>query len=596
MDYNFDTWKKALEDFKKSVTKDLEEIRKQKEEVRQMKEEIFSAMNEGYFIHDDRRIVISAPEIVIGNVDRDGVLIDGSGGRVILRAGNVDLEGVGDNGSVQTRAASIRSIAVNPGADGLEDVAGPTSEFVVQGRQIALQSNLGEGVFPESPKAAGEGGVLIHADGALQLDASISAEVLKQNIDDRIKTLEDRKKAFEKEVDNGLKAFDDVSKIIKSICDQNDGVITDEFTLRTEMSAVEDLTDALLPHSAALSRNYDATAKSISLLAEINRQIDCLKKIKDDIKGGDDYKKNPTGSSVNITGETIGLVSQDGDGNLRDNEGAGVIVVANDVKVLATDAKEALQKEGKVTVNAKTVEVSTVNASDLKYDDDGKLTGGKYTSEGDILLKTKTLSVESVDTELNDDKLEEKALTKDSAITIRAEKLDVSATDTEGKATGAISLNAKDVSVRSMDVDKEKRTDDKLAEGSTMLLLSEKMFLGAKKKDIKSKKLQAVSEEVGLFADKTFEAQQDDGKAALQLSGGKAALGGSDTDVFGKTTVNNTLEAKGEFKAPKATVDHVEAKSSFKSSNISDGIPVPPAPPSGSLSAKLKAEDAPESK
>ena len=596
MDYNFDTWKKALEDFKKSVTKDLEEIRKQKEEVRQMKEEIFSAMNEGYFIHDDRRIVISAPEIVIGNVDRDGVLIDGSGGRVILRAGNVDLEGVGDNGSVQTRAASIRSIAVNPGADGLEDVAGPTSEFVVQGRQVALQSNLGEGVFPESPKAAGEGGVLIHADGALQLDASISAEVLKQNIDDRIKTLEDRKKAFEKEVDNGLKAFDDVSKIIKSICDQNDGVITDEFTLRTEMSAVEDLTDALLPHSAALSRNYDATAKSISLLAEINRQIDCLKKIKDDIKGGDDYKKNPTGSSVNITGETIGLVSQDGDGNLRDNEGAGVIVVANDVKVLATDSKEALQKEGKVTVNAKTVEVSTVNASDLKYDDDGKLTGGKYTSEGDILLKTKTLSVESVDTELNDDKLEEKALTKDSAITIRAEKLDVSATDTEGKATGAISLNAKDVSVRSMDVDKEKRTDDKLAEGSTMLLLSEKMFLGAKKKDIKSKKLQAVSEEVGLFADKTFEAQQDDGKAALQLSGGKAALGGSDTDVFGKTTVNNTLEAKGEFKAPKATVDHVEAKSSFKSSNISDGIPVPPAPPSGSLSAKLKAEDAPESK
>ena len=220
------------------------------------------------------------------------------------------------------------------------------------------------------------------------------------------------------------------------------------------------------------------------------------------------------------------------------------------------------------------MEISTVNAADLKYDDKGKLTEAKYTSEGDILVKTKTLSVESVDSELKDDKLEEKALTKDSAITIRAEKLDVSATDTEGKATGEIAFNAKEVSVRSMDVDKEKRTDDKLAAGSTMLLLSEKMFLGAKKKDIKSKKLQAVSEEVGLFADKTFEAQQDDGKAALQLSGGKAALGGSDTDVFGKTTVNNTLEAKGEFKAPKATVDHVEAKSSFKSSNISDGIPV----------------------
>ena len=181
-------------------------------------------------------------------------------------------------------------------------------------------------------------------------------------------------------------------------------------------------------------------------------------------------------------------------------------------------------------------------------------------------------------------------------VTVRAEKLDVSATDTEGKATGAISLNAKDVSVRSMNVDKDKRTDDKLAEGSTMLLISEKMFLGAKKKDIKSKKLQAVSEEVGVFADKTLELQQDEAKAALQLSGGKAALGGSENQVFGKTAVTGAVEVKGEVKAPKATIEHLEAKSSFKSSNISDGIPVPPTPASGNLSAKLKAEDAPEKK
>ena len=596
MDYSFDTFKKALDEFKKSVSKELEEIREQKEEVRRLKEEIFSAISEGYFIRDDKRIVISAPEIVIGNVDRDGVLIGESGGHVVIRAGKVDLEGVGDAGSVHTRAASIRSIAVNPGADGLEEVAGSVSEVVAQAGQVVLEGAFGDGVFPTAPKSAGAGGVRIHADGCLELDASTSSEVLKQSIDNRINALEDQKKVIEKEAENGIKAFGDISKIIEDIYDHNESVADDEFALRTDTDAMEELADRMQTHSAALFQNYEAAAKAISLLAEINRQITCLKDAKKAIKSGDDFKKDSTGCAVTITGESIGLISQDGDENLRDNEGAGVTVIANDVKVLATDAEEALQKEGKVTVNAKTVEVSTVNASDLKYDDKGKLTEGKYTSEGDILLKTKTLSVESVDTELKDDKLEEKALTKDSAITIRAEKLDVSATDTEGKATGGISLNAKEVSVRSMDVDKEKRTDDKLAEGSTMLLLSEKMFLGAKKKDVKSKKLQAVSEEVGLFADKTFEAQQDDGKAALQLSGGKAALGGSDTDVFGKTTVNNTLEAKGEFKAPKATVDHVEAKSSFKSSNISDGIPVPPAPPSGSLSAKLKAEDAPEKK
>ncbi|MBR6002028.1 MAG: hypothetical protein IK045_04115 [Bacteroidales bacterium] len=596
MDYNFDTWKKALEDFKKSVTKDLEEIRKQKEEVRLLKEEILSSMNNGVFIRDDSRIVLSAPEIVIGNVDREGILVADGGGRVVLRAGNVDVEGVGDAGSVRTRASSIRSIAVNPGADGLEEVPGDVSEIIAQARQVVLEGSTGDDVFLETPKAAGSGSVRIHADGCLELDASVSSETLKKNLDDRIKALEDEKKAVESEVDSGLKAFGDLSKQIKDVYDQNDGIISDSMTLRTEMSALEDLGDILQSHSSALSMNYEATSRAISRLAEINRQIKALKDAKNAIKGGDDFKKASTGCAVLVSGESINLVSRDGDGNLRDNPEAGVGVLANNIEVLALDKERALQKEGKVLVNAKTVEVSTVNASDLKYDDKGKLTSGKYASEGDVLIKSKTLSVESVDSELKDGKLEEKALTKESAFTVRAEKLDVSATDTEGKATGAISLNAKDVSVRSMNVDKDKRTDDKLAEGSTMLLLSEKMFLGAKKKDIKSKKLQAVSEEVGVFADKTLELQQDEAKAALQLSGGKAALGSSENQVFGKTAVTGAVEVKGEVKAPKATIEHLEAKSSFKSSNISDGIPVPPAPASGNLSAKLKAEDAPEKK
>jgi hypothetical protein len=192
---------------------------------------------------------------------------------------------------------------------------------------------------------------------------------------------------------------------------------------------------------------------------------------------------------------------------------------------------------------------------------------------------------------VKDGKLETKALAKDSKIAVRSEKMDFLAADTEGKATGSISMNAKAIAVKSMDVDKEKLTDDKLAAGSSMTLVSEKMYVGAKSKDVKSKKLQAVSEEMGLFADKTFEAQQGDGKAALQLDGGNANVGGSKTGVFGDTTINGKTEMKGDLKAPKAVIDNVEAKSSFKSSNISDGIAVPGAGAAGKLSAKLKAED-----
>jgi hypothetical protein len=120
------------------------------------------------------------------------------------------------------------------------------------------------------------------------------------------------------------------------------------------------------------------------------------------------------------------------------------------------------------------------------------------------------------------------------------------------------------------------------------------MYMGAKSKDIKSKKMQAMSEEIGLLADKTFEAQQDDGKAVVQLSGGNLAVGGSKSQIYGDTTINAKTEIKGDVKAPKATIDNLEAKSSFKSSNISDGIAVPGAGGGGSLSAKLKAEDAPK--
>ena len=172
--------------------------------------------------------------------------------------------------------------------------------------------------------------------------------------------------------------------------------------------------------------------------------------------------------------------------------------------------------------------------------------------------------------------------------------MDLSATDTEGKATGSIGVNAKAIAVRSMNVEKEKRTDDKLAEGSTMVLVSEKMYVGSKSKDIKSKKIQAQTEEMALLADKTLEAQQGEAKAVLQLADGNAAISGSKTQVYGETTINGKTDIKGDVKAPKATIDNLEAKSSFKSTNISDGIAVPGAAGGGSLSAKLKAEDAPK--
>lgn len=162
--------------------------------------------------------------------------------------------------------------------------------------------------------------------------------------------------------------------------------------------------------------------------------------------------------------------------------------------------------------------------------------------------------------------MKEKSLAQGGSVAIRAEKVDLSPVDAEGK----------------------------LLAGSSMTLLAEQMFVGAKSKDVKSKLLQAASDTVGLFADTTFEAQQGEGKAVVQLDGGNVSVGGSKTDIYGATTINGKTEAKDEIKAPKATIDDLQAKSHFKATNIEDGVAVPAAGGAGSLSAKLTAQDAPK--
>ena len=92
------------------------------------------------------------------------------------------------------------------------------------------------------------------------------------------------------------------------------------------------------------------------------------------------------------------------------------------------------------------------------------------------------------------------------------------------------------------------------------------MTVGAKSKDIKSKKVEAMSEEISIAADKTLETNQGDGKAVAKLADGKATLEAS------KAEIGCDTEVKGEVKAQKGTIDKIQASTSFKSPNITDGM------------------------
>ena len=655
MGYIFDDWKALLDSFQQSVEKDLEEIHQQKAEVQQIKTDIFNKVESGLFYHDQKRIVISAPEIIIGNVDKSGTL-QGGMGKVIIKGSEVGLEGVGETGQIINRAPSIRQLAVDPGIDGLENVVCETSQVISQACEITLHSSDAKDAFSQVPVSAGKGGVSIHADKSLNFEAAVSAEERKAQIEAVVKELKAQGDDLKKQVAAQKKNVDDCFKKMSELLDEENKLNKDDaFLGRVSVRDISEIHEEMEDIMPALYQSTQSFIHLVAQLAEVNRKKKALETEKDEIKTGDDFKKNTTGASMKIKAESISMETVDGDGNLHTNAEAGISVrtpkfgmsmkddqgalvengglavfaqnieldttnpskdrkeqpvvgkvniKAKDINLEAIDYKlgdkkslveKELTSDSKITMTAKTIEVATTNPKDIERDDKGQITKGEYTAEGDVIFKSKNFTVESLDYEVKDGKLATKALTKDGSVSVRAEKTNFLAADAEGKSAGSFSVNAKTVDVKSMNVDKEKLTDDKLAEGSTMTLVSEKMYVGAKSKDVKSKKFQAVSEEMGMFADKTFEAQQGDGKAVVQLDGGNAAVGGSKTDIFGPTTINDKAEVKGEVKAPKVSADSVEAKSALKSPNISDGMAAGAGGGGGSLSAKLKTEDAPKS-
>ena len=649
-------------DFKEGV---LEAIRKLKDEVYNLKVENFN-QSMGRVIRDDKRIVLSAPEIIIGDVNLGGILNPGCESKVVIRGTDVSLQGAGDVGRIGVQAPIIEQVAENPGIDGNEHVVGEVSKIVSQAASITIQSDKVQngGAFPTVSNMT-EAGIKLKSDRQVDIQALASRENRLLQIDKRLNALKASKTAIDDDLKKAKEEFKKQREEIEELLEKKSKLAKKEEDVRTDYHDMDVLNERIEELSMSLTEAIFRYSDLLSMSGENARLTKYFTTQKDELSkvSADDFKKNSTRTAINVISETVNLSSMDADGNVRTNPEAGINVLTNAMSVRGdhddkgsllesnkllvnmrsvdittagsankeADDKDVLTKaqyqnegdvvirsknitlesvdyeiaekkykekgltaDGKILLRSKTIEASTVNSKDVDVDEKGKLTKATYTSEGDIIINSKTVSVKAVDTQLDGGETKETALTKDSSFSVRAEKNSFSATDTEGKATGSMSINAKAIDVKSMDVEKEKRTDSKLAEGGIIKTVAEKMYVGAFSKELKSKKMQAESEEIGLFADKTLEAQQGEAKAMLHLADGKAAVSGSKTDLYGDTTINAKTEIKGELKVLKATVDNLEAKSSFQSPNISDGMGVGAPGEGGSLNADLKAEDAPK--
>lgn len=583
----FKYWQEALDDFQKNVEKDLDEIRRYKSEVQQMKIDLIDHLEKGRYVRDDQRVIISAPEIIIGNVDKSGTLC-GSHSKIILRGTDICLDGIGAGasgvGSIVSRAASIRQIAVDPGMDGQENVAKDISEIVSQARNVIIRSEKqANDVFPTYGLSGTDGGITLSTDGQISLNATLPCETLKEKLEQEETALTTQANELKKEASQAKSEVSSLISQIDKLFDQ-DLMNLDETMTRTNYMDINELHEEIRNISGTIYTSMTRYFNVLSRLAEANRQLNSIKEQKEAAgQLQSSFKEKSTDTFISLRSESISLTSTDGDGNLRTNNGAGIGLAGKEISLTSYGNDGALIKGSSIYMGSQDVEINTANPKIADKNTD-------LPAEGSVRVVSKEIQVEAVDYETKDDKTEEKSLTKEGSFTLRAEKINLNATDTEGKATGTIAANAKAVEVKAMDVDKEKRTDKELAAGSSLLLLAEKVYAGARDKKTRSKSVQVASDKVGLFGDTTVELQQD-GKAILQLSGGDAALSGNKTTLYGEMTSQGKTTFKSDVTAETVEMKNLKVNSSFKTPYTTEGISVPGAPSTAKLGTKLSEEE-----
>ena len=599
----FDEWLEIAQNFKDKADAMLNEIRQYKQDMFLMRNEMMERLEAGQFIRDNSRIVISAPEIIIGNVDHHGVLQ--GGGTVIIKGATVENHGVGEGGQVNIVAPLIQQIAEDRGIDGAEKVVHNQSEVRTVGRQIHIESqdpatvDKKGGYFISTPTAKG---VQVVSDSDVRIETGKKNKKKKDLIDNALNAVRTQKAEFDLKVRNSEAVLKNLSKIINEKISQDKTLSASDDLGRANALALDEVAAVMEEEVNLFSQSLQKMACNISGLAEANRAIACLEKELSDLPSEDDYKKKGNGSLLVLQGENIDICSRDGDGNIRTDAGSGIKIQGNRIGLLSALEDDQLTPEasmGRIDIRSRNVSISTENQTGSHYEG-GVLTSAKFPVVGNVTIMSKAIDMLAVDTELKDDKFTETALTKGSTVNIRAEKVKVKTIDQQGKAVGKFTVNSQQIALKATDI-KDYNADIELdnqfnfkhpethakevTADSKLLLLAETMNIGYKKDELETKKLYLTSTDEVLINSKSLVqlTQGEKGKAdALidmrnknleALAKGHVNVGGDDgLDLYGETTIN------GAVKAGDVEVANLKASKSVTAPNLTDGINTPTPP------------------
>ena len=569
--HNVLIWEERLNNFKQALDKELQEIQQCKAELAEIQKEVQESLSGIRYIREEGRLVLSAPEIVIGDVDPLGVL-GPRYSKVIIRGNEVKVEGTS---RILNRAPEIHSLAEHPGRDGQESTLPYHSEIVQVARNVLVNGVSDAEVINPNRDMVSRPGVAITSRGSIDVNASVSCEYETQQLDQAIQALKNQKSQTDKQIADIEKEVKAASMELDLLLKLPDVNVSDTL-VRVNYLDISELHEEYNQKVKRMCEKCMAYYSALATQADTNLRIAALEKQKETVKGRKaNFEEQTTGSSIYLQSERIRLDTRDGDYHTRTNPEAGFFVNSSHISLTSYMDDWKTIEESYLYVGTQKATISTQN---YNYSDPQK-GEGEVVTEGEVNILSKTVRVQAVDADLKEFEPTEKALTPESQLTVRMEQTQVQATDTEGKATGLIDMNAKNLRLKSMDVDKESGEEKELSQGSQLQLLAESMFIGSTEEKQQTLLAQVAADRLKLFAKTENEWQLDEDKGLLRLKEGTATFSSKGLEFWGKTTFNDqaqfTVVQVGDVK-----VDNIDVSKSSKTPHTSDGVPGKTSPKS----------------
>ncbi len=569
--HNVLIWEERLNNFKQALDKELQEIQQCKAELAEIQKEVQESLSGIRYIREEGRLVLSAPEIVIGDVDPLGVL-GPRYSKVIIRGNEVKVEGTS---RILNRAPEIHSLAEHPGRDGQESTLPYHSEIVQVARNVLVNGVNDAEVINPNRDMVSKPGVAITSRGSIDVNASVSCEYESQQLEQAIQHLKNQKSQTDQQIADIEKEVKAASMELDLLLKLPDVNVSDTL-VRVNYMDISELHEEYNQKVKRMCEKCMAYYSALALQADNNLRLTALEKQKETVKSRkSNFQEQTTGSGIYLQSERIRLETRDGDNQTRTNPEAGFFVNSSHISLTSYMDDWKTIEESYLYVGTQKATISTQN---YNYSDPQK-GEGEVVTEGEVNILSKTVRVQAVDADLKEFEPTEKALTPESQLTVRMEQTQVQATDTEGKATGLIDMNAKNLRLKSMDVDKESGEEKELSQGSQLQLLAESMFIGSTEDKQQTLLAQVAADRLKLFAKTENEWQLDEDKGLLRLKGGTATFSSKGLEFWGKTTFNDqaqfTVVQVGDVK-----VDNIDVSKSSKTPHTSDGVPGKTSPKS----------------